>query len=289
MKPLQKFRGVFTLKEIITSAELIIFDLDGTLYEGTEHFDYYAKLILEQIGEHNRKPFMNDYENMKKGKHAVTIGKGYDASRDVGLTVNPFTLEVETVHEWDGSEWTVEKMKHTYKERSITFDFENIVAIGDGWWLPYALGKHYGLTNEQCYMQYVKTKEYMVTEEFTMPAIAGLRDWLLSLKKGKKIVLMTNSEEEDVARLLKELKLETIFEHSITSAMKPSSTLEHFQSLLEEYGVKAEHSISIGDNFINEIGPALQLGMKAVFIQPQENDYTHPNLIKVNTIKECYT
>ncbi|MDF0727383.1 hypothetical protein PY093_11865 [Cytobacillus sp. S13-E01] len=41
---------------------VIVFDLDGTLYEDTHHFDYYALRLQEMLPEENRVLFWNDYE-----------------------------------------------------------------------------------------------------------------------------------------------------------------------------------------------------------------------------------
>jgi putative hydrolase of the HAD superfamily len=159
-----------------------------------------------------------------------------------------------------------------------------MIAIGDGWWLPFVTAKHYGVNDT--YTSYNKTKEYMVTDQFELTKTPGLKQGLLELKESKKIVLCTNSDIDDVGRLLKELELDTVFEHILTSAMKPTNTESHFKKLLEQYGVEPHEVVSIGDNFINEIAPALKLGMKAVYIHASsrsdsENLFVVPTLANV--------
>ncbi|MED4973987.1 MULTISPECIES: haloacid dehalogenase [Geobacillus thermoleovorans group] len=39
----------------------IVFDLDGTLYEETEHFDYYAEQVAKRLREADRPRFWDDY------------------------------------------------------------------------------------------------------------------------------------------------------------------------------------------------------------------------------------
>ncbi|MFN7251687.1 MAG: HAD family hydrolase [Anaerobacillus sp.] len=265
--------------------KLFIFDLDGTLYEGTDHFDYYAKRLLLDVAIENKQAFLRDYEMMKSGNHPIKIGKAYDVIRDTVLTLDPFTLKVVKVETWHGEVWPDEQSLEVYSEH-LSFDFEKMIAIGDGWWLPFVAAKHYGVQN--CHDRYVETKEYMVTEQFRLEPIKGVREGLLKLKATKKIVLVTNSDIDDVGRLLKELNLDGVFEHIITSAKKPSKTEELFKHLVEQYEVDPKEVVSVGDNFINEIAPALLMGMNGIYIDPLENQLTHKQLKVVRSLGECF-
>ncbi|WP_216828766.1 HAD family hydrolase [Alkalihalobacterium elongatum] len=276
------------MKNVLSNSGLVIFDLDGTLYEGSEHFDYYAKHLMKKLSPVMYSSFYEEYEMMKAGNHVVQIGKAYDVNRDCLLTIDPIKLTVIKVEEWTGTVWSEEQTNKTFPNEVI-FDFENIVALGDGWWLPFTLAKHYGI--EDCYSSYLATKEFMVTEDFELKAIPGLREWILQLQaEGKVTVLVTNSDKEDVLRLLKELDLNDVFSHIVSSARKPSYTLEIFKHLIYQYDVKEEMTVSIGDNFINEIAPALLLGMKGIYIHPHgTTDETEASNLKVvRRITECF-
>ena len=52
--------------------------------------------------------------------------------------------------------------------------------------------------------------------------------------------------------------------------------------------VKPHEVLSIGDNFINEIAPALSLGTKAMYIQPHGHNEEVPNLQVIPSITACY-
>ncbi|OZM58193.1 hydrolase [Lottiidibacillus patelloidae] len=264
--------------------ELYIFDLDGTLYEDTSHFDYYGKLLKEQLPIEMQEHFTKEYEQMKEGNHAVAIGKAYDVERDSVLTLDPLTLKVVEVTDWNGTKWEQNKVANTYAGK-LTFDFEKMIAIGDGWWLPFVCAKHFGV--EDTYNSYLQTKEYMVTDQFQLTKTPGLKQGLEKLKEKKQIVLMTNSDAEDVGRLLKELDLDGIFDDVITSAMKPTKTTTFLNELLSKYKVTPEQAVSIGDNFINEIAPALELGMNALLIQAADVDVTHERLQTVKTLADA--
>ncbi|WP_059105375.1 HAD family hydrolase [Shouchella shacheensis] len=265
--------------------KLVVFDLDGTLYEGTDHFDFYADHLKANVAKRDKAEFQLDYEAMKAGNHVVQIGKAYDVQRDAVLSIDPMTLRVTAVHDWEGESWSEEEASRTYPG-GLSFNFEDMIAIGDGWWYPFVCAKHHGVRD--CYSSYLATKEYMVSDEFTLEPLEGLRENLLQLKNSSQIVLMTNSDHDDVGRLFKELGLEGVFEHSITSATKPSQTDAQLAHLLKHYDVQPEEAVSIGDNFINEIAPAVLLGMDAVYIHPQKPVIDKAGVQVVASVTDCF-
>lgn len=247
----------------ISSSRLLIFDLDGTLYEDTAHFDYYANLLMQRVGA--KSSFYEEYEKMKQGKHPVNVGKGYNVEHDCIVTIDPMDFALLAVEDWDGTKWDERKQREVFGDK-VTFDFEHTIAIGDGWWLPYVTALHYGLSREEAYFCYQETKEFMITDEFKLKKTPGLLEGLQQLKRNKVLVLVSNSDEQDVSRLLKELGLENIFAEIIPSAQKPAYTAKRFTYLLDKYQCAPEEAVSIGDNFINDIAPALRLGMKTILI-----------------------
>jgi FMN phosphatase YigB (HAD superfamily) len=274
------------MKSFLEASKLIIFDLDGTLYEDTDHFDYYALLLKQELQDEDLTlKYEKDYEAMKNGNHIVKIGKAYDVERDYVLSLDPMTLEVTEAHTWEGVFVQQGEIQKLYN-RPLEFNFENMIAIGDGWWLPFVTAKHYGV--KDTYTSYNKTKEYMVTEQFELTKTEGLIPFLSELKQSKQLVLCTNSDIDDVGRLLKELELDSIFTHILPSAMKPTQTAGHFKKLLERYEVEAHEAVSIGDNFINEIAPALKLGMKAIYIHGHYHDDSSTNLKVVPTLANVW-
>ncbi|WP_158738259.1 HAD family hydrolase [Alteribacillus sp. YIM 98480] len=240
-----------------------IFDLDGTLYEDTHHFEYYAALLEEKLDKNDRNSFRKDYENMLKGKHPVAVGRVYDAVRDRVLEVDPETNRVINTWDWEGKPVTKEE---EYKE-PITFDFDSMIAIGDGWWLPVAAAKHYGV--QSTYDAYHKTKEFMQTEAFQFTEQPERRKALKQLRDHMKLILITNSQADDVKRLLDTLDLNGIFHEVIANAKKPVHTEEHFKKIIETEEILPNEAVSLGDNYLNDIVPAENLGMNAVLIDPQ--------------------
>ncbi|WZY00506.1 HAD family hydrolase [Bacillus sp. FSL W7-1360] len=265
--------------------KLVIFDLDGTLYEGTDHFDYYAEKLKENVAASQKDMFSLDYEAMKSGRHIVQIGKVYDVNRDLVLTMDPMTLRVTEAHTWEGASLS-EIQTHELYPQVLSFDFENMIAIGDGWWYPFVCAKHHGVVD--CYDSYVATKEYMVSDDFSLIPLARLVENIRILNGKTQTVVVTNSDADDVARLFRELGLTGAFEHVVTSAKKPAQTTTLFKQLLQQYDVQPEEAVSIGDNFINEVAPAVLLGMDAVYIHPQRPVVDHKKVRVVTSVVDLF-
>lgn len=270
---------------MIEEAECLIFDLDGTLYEDVEHFQYYADLLKEQLEHKNKRKFEAEYKSILNGEHLLTIGKVYDMEHDTIVSVDPFTNKVVKVTSWYGDLWDREEVEKTYPD-ALQYDFERLIAIGDGWWLPFSVAMHYGMEVEEARACYVKTKDFMATEEFRMSKTKGLKAALKKWKEEKLLILITNSEDYDVENILNKIDLSGLFHDRIPSAYKPQKTERHFQAIMNRYNLKPDRVISIGDNFLNEIAPALNMGMKALFVQPIDVKFDHPNLQIVKSLED---
>ncbi|MFC0523558.1 HAD family hydrolase [Pontibacillus salicampi] len=269
----------------IDSSRMLIFDLDGTLYEDTKHFDLFAKKLQSKLSEPAKTHFQKDYQLVQTGKHPLSIGKVYDAKEDVIWEWDPFTETLTNPLLWDGSV----PEKNPYQSTSFSaadFDLKRWISIGDGWWPPYVLAIHYGLAITDCHASYDETKVDMASGEGWLTKTPGLASQLLQLKQTKTLVLMTNSERSDVERLLAYLGLENLFDSMVTSAMKPVRTKEHFSQLLTTNNMNPDETVSIGDNFMNEIAPALQNEMKAIWLTPDKAPLSHSKLLAVTSLTE---
>ncbi|WP_202081071.1 HAD family hydrolase [Caldalkalibacillus salinus] len=268
---------------LFEDSQLMIFDLDGTLYEDTDHFAYYAHLLKQEVDEAFRSAYEREYKKMINGEHTLKIGSVYDLVRDHIVEIDSSSSRVTHAWTWDGDPLSEDERQRLYPT-PVECDFETMMAIGDGWWLPNACARHFGVNDTDT--AYVKTKEYMAAEQFSLTRIPGLREGLLHLKQKRDIVLVTNSDPDDVGRLLDRLDLDDIFEDRVTVAKKPQYTKNHFSQLLKEYDVRPHEAISIGDNYINEIAPAIQLGLKTIFIDAYNSNYPEYKGVKVDSISE---
>ncbi|GGE29704.1 hypothetical protein GCM10011391_05300 [Pullulanibacillus camelliae] len=246
-----------------SNTSVVVFDLDGTLYADTHHFDYYAERLKEKLPEEKQSSFQTDYKLARDNKHTLKVGCVYDESYDLILWQLDNT--VKEAYEWNGTKLSEERLKSLYSH-PITIDQVRFFNIGDLWWVPRAIAIHYGLTHPEAHQAFLETRKYMMGPAFRMQRIPGLKELLEEIQYKKKLVLLTNSPEPDSEAILEKLGLKDVFAKKIFSGKKPVQTPAHFEALKRAYGVDYQQILSVGDNWINEIRPARLLGCKTVFI-----------------------
>lgn len=270
------------MKKIIEESELIIFDMDGTLYEGQGHYDYYAHHLAKTLPIEIQKPFLNTYESIMNNDHILTIGSIYDVLKDWVLYVHPITLEVEKAFTFEGEEIDELLVKQTYIGRIRLEEEKRFVSVGDGWWVPISIAVHYG--HIPSFDSYFATKEYMVTTKDAMQKTEGLEDALATLRGNKKLAVVTNSDKDDALMVLEALQLTSYFHTIVPGAKKPIKTAEVFGRICTEHNVKIENAVSIGDNFLNEIYPAIDLGMRGIHITNKPDTFVHQRYLPIETL-----
>ncbi|WP_027409137.1 HAD family hydrolase [Anoxybacteroides tepidamans] len=269
----------------MTGIKVIVFDLDGTLYEDTHHFDYYAERIEKRLDKEKQALFRHDYETVLSGAHPLKIGTIYDVKHDAILTVDRNDMVV-AVYNWDGTAWPVERVKQQYAKR-VTVDLDMMLSIGDLWWVPKAIGSHYGLTDQDTYAAFLETRAFMMSPHFTMKRIAGLAELLQKLGRTIALVLMTNSPEPDSEAILEKLGLAKLFHQKIFRARKPIDTVKHLKTIAEQFHASYEEMISVGDNWRNDIAPAKQLGCQTIYIDPHQIGTDGSADVVVGRITDC--
>jgi FMN phosphatase YigB (HAD superfamily) len=247
----------------IGKIKVIVFDLDGTLYADTQHFDYYAQRLMEKLPLEDQVPFIEEYKKAREGKHPIKIGRVYDVKEDLVLVQNNQT--VTEAFEWNGYRLTEERVKSMYP-KPIVIDNRRMLSVGDLWWVPIPIARHYGLSSEQCHQAFLETREYMMSPEFKMSRVPGLKETLEELHSRKKLVLLTNSPEPDSRALLDKLGIENVFHKMIFSGKKPTHTIERFNLIKETFDVNFDEILSVGDNWVNEINPPQTFGVHTLFI-----------------------
>ncbi|WP_017186938.1 HAD family hydrolase [Alkalibacillus haloalkaliphilus] len=272
-------------KQFLEQHDLVIFDLDGTLYEGTEHFKLHTENLKANLSSDEQQQFDEHYNNILAGNHPVQIGKIYDGIHDLIWTWDPFTEQLTEARDWNNQVVKIDDAPN--KIKASDFDFVNWVPIGDGWWPPYAIARHFGITVDTIQASYNKTKEQMAELDGFLNQTAGLKEYLESIYQDHTLIVCTNSDEEDAKRLLEFLELDKYFVELISWARKPVYTKQHFEDVLNRYNINPERVLSVGDNFMNEIAPALQLGMSAMWltdakVKPVDDD----RLVLVETLSD---
>ncbi|NSL50897.1 HAD family hydrolase [Calidifontibacillus erzurumensis] len=245
------------------SVKAIVFDLDGTLYEETAHFDYYANRIKDKLPDEKQNLFMRDYQLAVNFEHPLQIGRIYDVENDLILVEQ--NGRIIEAYKWNGEPVVKEKLSQLYPNK-ITIDYKRMLNIGDLWWVPISIGAHYGALKEQSQQAFLETRDYMMSDQFKMKPIPGLKDLLEFLYKDIHLTLLTNSPEPDSEVILKKLGIDHLFHKKIFNGKKPVKTKKWFEQLRNEVDVKFSEILSVGDNEVNDIKPVSELGCQTIYI-----------------------
>ncbi|KEO81280.1 HAD family hydrolase [Tumebacillus flagellatus] len=252
----------------LSKVSLIIYDLDGTLYEDTHHFDYYAKELKKRLPADVQDAFQTDYEAARRDDHPLRIGRTYDANRDLILV--QIKGDVSEVYKWDGTALAEAEVRELYPEK-VEVNLTDMFSVGDLWWVPGCISRHYGLTDAQTTEAFLATREFMMGPEFHMNRIEGLVDAIAKSRAGGvKQVLVTNSPQPDSEKILDKIGLLHSFDEKIFMAKKPSGTKGVFERIKNQFDIPYERMLSVGDNWVNEILPAMELGFQTVYIDPHD-------------------
>lgn len=242
----------------------IVFDLDGTLYADTHHFDFYANLLRKELPEHAQAIFETEYELAKKEAHPLKMGRVYDVNRDLILV--QFDNRVQEAYQWSGEPLDSNEVFKLYPD-PIILDYLNYINVGDLWWVPVSIGLHYGLDPKKAEGAFLATRDYMMGPDYQMRPIPNLKETLEGLhNKGIKLVVLTNSPEPDSEVLLQKLGIDQVFDLKIFNGKKPVKTVERFERVKTDFKVAFTEILSIGDNWLNEIRPVQPLGCSTIFI-----------------------
>lgn len=250
----------------LAKVRVIVYDLDGTVYDDNRHFEIYARLIQSHLPAEQQAAFWSDYEAVLAGRHpALHVGTFYDVTHDLVLLTKGGRVR-RALH-WDGSE-IPPVLKEQLYPGVVEPDNAQVVNVGDLWWVPSAISFHHGGKVERHGEAFLKVRDIMADPEFTIRPIPGLAELVESLKGKVVQVLATNSPQPDSEAILSKVGLMGHFDRHYFRSGKPMGLKTIFSELAEQHGVTLENVLSVGDNLVNEITPAKAMGCQTVFIDP---------------------
>jgi FMN phosphatase YigB (HAD superfamily) len=289
----------------------IVFDFDGTLYDEPVVYDRFMAELAAFVPTERRGDFQVEWALARAGRHALQVGMGYDVQSDTlfryqdGAALERF--------DWSGRPLPPEQWPATAQgvttpgagpesggARSPDADaaaappeappIETVLFgahalnVGDLWGLADTLAAHYGLERRQRASAFMATRAYMDGPEFPMAPASGLVDALTYLRgRGLNLTAMTNSPPDTTRAVLSKLGIWDLFDTVQTMARKPNGMREFLAAQAEPAAV-----LSVGDNFINEIEPALQAGGAALYIDRFATGFgaAQPRCARVGSISE---
>lgn len=247
--------------------EVIIFDLDGTLYQDERFIGRYLALGLKGSTEEGKlSHYLSTVFQVLHGEQKMKLGYFYDTDTDLVFhikgqsVVSGFDLsgtQVPPEH--------LEKVKRTLKP-------ENLRYLGDPWSVVGMVLNHANIPESRREEAFYRVREEMLTHpsyriQGTDPLYQriGAMTWL------KKKIVMTNTPESSGLPFVRHLGLERIFDRIYFGSGKPAGMKRAAKELIEELNLKPSQILTIGDHPWNDLAPIKELGGYAVYLSPYPN------------------
>ena len=250
----------------MAKVRVIVYDLDGTVYDDNRHFETYAREIQSYLAPELHDTFWQDYTAVVEGQHpALRVGCFYDAERD--LVLYPKGGRVVRALHWEGNEVPPVVRQQLYPGL-VEPDGVKIINVGDLWWVPSTISLHLGGLPANHGKAFLRVRDIMAAPDFEMLPIPGLAEMVEGLKGKVVQVLATNSPQPDSEAILTKVGLMGHFDRMFFQSRKPAGLKAIFQEISDTYSVPMEAILSVGDNLVNEIAPARAMGCQTAFIDP---------------------
>ncbi|MFB9326391.1 HAD family hydrolase [Paenibacillus aurantiacus] len=249
----------------LSDLRVVIFDMDGTLYQDHTFMERYIRYLLEKTAaEPHTEEAVSLGMAILAGSHPVQCGHFYHAADDAVL-VREAGRFVRALS-WDGTELALrdDMAALTADEAALP---EQLVPFGDPWGIAAVLGLRYKLPEEKRLEAFRRVREEMVREPYLFPTSRGLFEALAALTAIEKKVVMTNTYLESGLAFLHHMEIHHLFDEVYCGAEKPEGIARYITVLLAQ-GYKPEEILSVGDNGWNDLEPVRRLGGRTCLISP---------------------
>jgi FMN phosphatase YigB (HAD superfamily) len=250
----------------MTEISTILFDLDGTLYEDPAVYDRYARELAAFLPSGTARHYLSHWERARTGRDTARVGMGYDAERD--CLFRYARGRIVSLVDWEGVETPVTSDTNEDPERPVGPPIEvpifghNRRNIGDLWAMADVLAMHYGVPRASRSAAFMATRAFMATDAFQLHLPPGMKTCLSSLRSaGLTLVAMSNSPVASVHDVFDELGIRPYFSTIVGDAGKPVGLSTWLSGVADP-----NRLLSVGDNYVNDIEPALAAGAKALYI-----------------------
>ncbi|MBB4825197.1 FMN phosphatase YigB (HAD superfamily) [Sporosarcina luteola] len=237
--------------------KVVIFDLDGTLYQDDAFLGRYIGYMLEEmLDETETAEVVMEAYDMLDGSHSVPFGCFFDREQHVVYEHENF--EPTASFTWEG-------MKRNAQEA----DPASLLFVGDVWCVAHVFAEKYKVPVEKRAMAFEKVRFEMIRQPHGIRLHSPLFESIRALDVERKI-FMTNTPGETGPAFVHYLNIGTLFNDFVFGAKKPVGMEKMVKSLIEE-GYAPHEILSVGDNPFNDLLPVKQLGGRTCLISP----YTH--------------
>lgn len=263
--------------------KVVIFDLDGTLYQDEQFHKRYLAYLLEGTQyQEQLDSLIEQIDNILYTDYAVKIGCFYSFQHDHFLQVEQG--QVQRAYTWEGAEIGAAECTALYKNTG--FVLNQCLYIGDTWSIVTLISRRLNIANEQLKHAFVRVREEMLSEPFAIRTHQNLLQAVANLTSLHKKILITNTPAPSGIQFVNYLGLDQAFDQIIYDGNKPDGIKIIIQSLLEQQNLKPAEILSIGDNAWNDLHPVRAIGGRTVWISPYDSADSECWDVSLSTLDE---
>jgi FMN phosphatase YigB (HAD superfamily) len=264
-----KVLGQEGIAEWLSHVQVVVFDLDGTLYEGTDFLDPYLEFLAEaSTTGASAQMLREEIEDIIAGRHVLRLGSFYHPDSEVIVEVavqdsekTPQFVATRSLR-WDGS--TVDLDTHIPAD-GIPFDTD-MVYVGDYWQAAVAVATQNGVSKEERARAFERTRELMNRTDYDLGVPQYLFEVLEVFADCRHRILVTNTPAGLAEACVDNLGVRGLFDEVHFGANKPSGLYALLQSLAARLSVRYDEILCVGDNYWNDVIPAAQLGCRTILV-----------------------
>lgn len=261
---------------MLQSERIVIFDLDGTIYQNTVfHTDYIHTLVTGTEFAHWERDLIGLADDIFAGGK-LHMNRFYR----MGTLRAHSCAELAAGLEQQLCQWL------TYEQ---ALERKDVLYLGDAWAVMDLLGTALGcLDKKRSDEIYHRIRHHM--EQAGMHGNSRLRQAIIDLQKRCRVILVSNSYQETVDEFLRQLGFSGVFQTVCYSARKPSGMIESLGNTDPALLQKPQNLISIGDHAFNDLMPIAALGGETVWMNPYSGIDPPPCDRSFSTLDElaCY-
>ncbi|MEC0242461.1 HAD family hydrolase [Paenibacillus dokdonensis] len=261
----------------LAEIKVIIFDMDGTLYQDDTFLERYIRYLLEGTEhEANTESEVKTGNAILTGEHPFGFGHFYHSRDHMILS----RLEDGSIkgYTWEGE--AIEELGKRYD----SIPAPDLVHLGDPWGIAAVISQHYNLPDDKLHHAFNRVRREMLCAPHQLATHRGLFQAIDELDLSKR-VLMTNTHLGSGIEFLNYMQIHHLFEEVLCGAEKPAGMENYLSSLLKE-GYGAHEILSIGDNPWNDLYPVKRMGGRTCFISPYVSHDTENWDIRLTTLDE---
>lgn len=256
----------------LLDVDVVIFDFDGTLYEGTDFVPLYLD-ILQAAVEPDVPELAALQRDVLAGRHVLQLGDLFHFATRSILRPEPeppqdrLGLRIAQVLDLEGA---ASATPSDLEGCHVGFDAP-VTYVGDPWQISAAISHAFGIEESTRRDAFESVRHTMNGPDYDLgvpPCLSSLLDRFAHVPDR---ILVTNTSADLASACVDKVGVTDRFTEIVFGAAKPMGLARLITDRVEA-GADPGRMLCVGDNYWNDILPAYQLGAQSVLIDPLDID-----------------